>query len=66
MKDAIEAALNDTNNMLQIKNLEEIRNLKVNLESKILKAKNVVIVPHMGIDFDAFASAIGISLISSK
>lgn len=41
----------------------EIKNLKVNLDSKILESKNVVIVPHLGIDFDAIGSAIGISLI---
>lgn len=46
--------------------METIKDLKVNLESKILASRNIVIVPHMGIDFDAFASAIGISLISSK
>ena len=43
--------------------METIKDLKVNLESKILSSKNVVIVPHNRIDFDAFASAIGISLI---
>ena len=46
--------------------MENIKDLKVNLESKILTSKNIVIVPHLGIDFDAFASAIGISLITSK
>ena len=51
---------------LQLKNFEQIKNLKVNLESKIIKSKNVVIVPHNEVDFDAFASAIGISLIVSK
>lgn len=63
-----EIIINESNEQKkhQQKVLEEIRNFKVNLESKILKYKNVVIVPHMGIDFDAFASAIGISLITSK
>ena len=51
---------------LQLKNFEQVKNLKVNIESKILKSKNVVIVPHNEVDFDAFASAIGISLIASK
>ena len=46
--------------------METIKDLKVNLESKILSSKNVVIVPHNRIDFDAFASAVGISLIVEK
>ncbi|MBQ2946817.1 MAG: DHH family phosphoesterase [Bacilli bacterium] len=46
--------------------METIKDLKVNLESKILSSKNVVIVPHNRVDFDAFASAIGISLIVEK
>ena len=51
---------------LQIKNFEQIKNLRVNLESKILKSDKVIIVPHKEVDFDAFASAIGIYLIASK
>lgn len=66
MKEVNESTVIDINKALQIKNLEDIRNLKVNLESKILKSKKVVIIPHIGIDFDAFASAIGVSLIASK
>lgn len=46
--------------------MENIKNLKINLESKILASKNVVILPHLGIDFDAFASAVGLSLVVSK
>ena len=46
--------------------METIRDLKVNLESKILSSKKIVIVPHNRIDFDAFASAIGVSLIVEK
>ena len=46
--------------------METIKDLKVNLESKILSSKNVVIVPHTRIDIDAFASAVGISLVASK
>ena len=46
--------------------MENIRDLRVNLESKILSCKKVVIIPHNRIDFDAFASAIGISLIADK
>lgn len=44
--------------------MNSIKDLKVNLESKILASKNVVIVPHLGVDFDAFASAVGISLVA--
>ena len=46
--------------------MENIKDLKVNLESKILASNNVVIVPHTRIDIDAFASVIGISLVVSK
>ena len=46
--------------------MENIKDLKVNLESKILASKNIIIVPHTRIDMDAFASAIGISLVVSK
>lgn len=43
-----------------------IKNLKVNMEQKILESENIVIVPHNGVDFDAIGSAIGISLIAKK
>lgn len=46
--------------------MENIKDLKVNLESKILASENVVIVPHTRIDIDAFASAVGVSLVASK
>ena len=46
--------------------MDEIKNLKVNLESKILESNNVVIVPHIGIDFDAIGSSIGLGLIVKK
>ena len=46
--------------------METVKDLKVNLESKILASKHVVIVPHTRIDIDAFASAVGISLVASK
>lgn len=58
MNEVTEVAVNSAIKTLQIKNLEDIKNLRVNLESKILNSKNVIIVPHIGIDFDAFASAI--------
>lgn len=45
---------------------ESIKNLKVNLEQKILQTNKVVIVPHNGVDYDALASSIGLSLISKK
>lgn len=44
----------------------DIKNLKIDLEHKILKAKNVVIVPHTKTDLDAIGSALGISLIAKK
>ena len=46
--------------------MEGIKNLKVNMEQKILSSDNVVIVPHNGVDFDAIGSAIGISMIAKK
>lgn len=46
--------------------MQSIRDLKVNLESKILSSKKVVLVPHTPVDFDAFASVIGLSLVVSK
>ena len=36
------------------------------MEQKILESENIVIVPHNNIDFDAMASALGISLIAKK
>ena len=44
----------------------DIKNLKINMEQKILESENIVIVPHNNIDFDAMASALGISLIAKK
>jgi len=44
----------------------DIKNLKVNLENKILQAENVVIVPHMSIDLDAIGSAVALSYIIKK
>ena len=45
--------------------METIKNLRVNLENKILQSKKVVIVPHINIDLDAIGSAIGLSLVVS-
>jgi len=44
----------------------DIKNLKVNLESKILASDKVIIIPHKGIDLDAIGSAIGLTLIADK
>lgn len=46
--------------------MENIKNLKINMEQKILESDSVVIVPHNGIDFDAIGSAIGVSLIARR
>lgn len=46
--------------------MEEVKNLKIYLEEKILQSENIVIVPHVGVDFDAIGSAIGLSLIAKK
>lgn len=43
-----------------------IKDLKINLEQKILGAEKVVIVPHKRIDFDAIGSGIGLSVIAHK
>ena len=45
--------------------MEDLKNLKMSLERKIIEASNVVIVPHNGIDFDAIASAFAIALIAA-
>lgn len=45
--------------------MEKIKDLRLNLESKILQSNNIVIVPHLGIDLDAIGSAIGLSKIVS-
>ncbi len=46
--------------------MQDIKNLKINMEQKILESSKVVIVPHNNIDFDAIGSAIGLSLITKK
>ena len=46
--------------------MENIKNLKINMEQKILESERVVIVPHNNVDFDAIGSAIGLSLITRK
>ena len=44
----------------------DIKELKNGIESKIYDAGNVIIVPHNNADFDAIASAMGVSLIAKK
>ena len=44
----------------------DIKNLKLNIEQKVLGAKRVVIVPHNRIDFDAIGSALGLAVIVKK
>ena len=46
--------------------MADIKNLKVNLEQKILESENVIIVPHSRIDFDAIGSGLGLSMIAKK
>ncbi len=46
--------------------MANIKNLKVNLENKILQSNNVIIVPHKDVDFDAIGSSIGLSLIANE
>lgn len=46
--------------------MADIKNLKVNLEQKILESENVIIVPHNRIDFDAIGSGLGLAMISKK
>ena len=44
----------------------DIKNLKLNIEQKVLGKKRVVIVPHKRIDFDAIGSALGLAVIVKK
>lgn len=44
----------------------DIKNLKVNLEQKLLESDKVMIHPHKGADFDAIASSLGVALIGEK
>ncbi len=46
--------------------MNNIKEFKEKFEQKILESSKIVIVPHSGIDFDAIASAIAISLIARK
>lgn len=44
----------------------DIKDLKSDIEIKIINSEKVIIVPHNNADFDAIGSAIGLSLISKK
>ena len=44
----------------------DIKNLKLNMEQRVLGVKRVVIVPHNRIDFDAIGSALGLAAIVKK
>ena len=44
----------------------DIKNLKLNIEQRILGTKKVVIVSHNRIDFDAIGSALGLATIVRK
>ncbi len=46
--------------------MDDIKNLKIALENHILKSKRVVLVPHLGIDFDAIGATLGLSLLAKK
>lgn len=43
--------------------IETVKDLKINMEQKILEANNIIIIPHNGVDFDAIGPALGISLL---
>lgn len=44
----------------------DIKNLKINLETKILESEKIILIPHNNIDFDAMASTLGLSLVAKK
>ncbi len=44
----------------------DIKNLRINLENKILEHNKTIIIPHKGADFDAIASSLGVSLIADR
>jgi len=46
--------------------MNDIKELKVNLEQKILSSGNIILVPHNDVDFDAIGSAIGLSQVVKK
>lgn len=43
-----------------------IKDLKLVLSKKLVKAKKVIIIPHINLDFDAIGSAIGLTIIADK
>lgn len=66
MENIADTTITSTDKSIKTSYKESIKNLKVNLEQKILQTNKVVIVPHNGVDYDALASSIGLSLISKK
>ncbi|MBR3161727.1 MAG: DHH family phosphoesterase [Bacilli bacterium] len=44
----------------------DVKKIKDDIENKILNSENVIIVPHNNADFDAIASALGISLLAKN
>ena len=46
--------------------MENIKDIKEPLFSKMATSEKVMVVPHLGVDFDAIGSALGISVIASK
>lgn len=44
----------------------EVKDLKNDIESKIINSEKVLFIPHKNADFDAIGSAIGLSLIPKK
>ena len=46
--------------------MNDIKDLKINLEQKILQSGNIILVPHNDVDFDAIGSAVGLSQVVKK
>lgn len=46
--------------------MKTIKELKNTLEEQIINSDHITIIPHLGVDFDAIGSAIGLSLIAKK
>ena len=43
-----------------------IKDLKVYMSSRIIKANNVILIPHNNPDFDAIGAAAGMTLVAKK
>ena len=46
--------------------MSDVKNLKLGLESILTRSDKVMIFPHVGADFDAIASSLGVALIADK